>query len=246
MNVLNKRGLFARLLRQQAGEGGAEGGSGGEQTPPPAAPPTPAGQETGTQPAWHDSIQDEGLKAFISGKGFKDAGEAAKALQDLEGKTAVPESPEAYQLPVPEGQDAAFATEAAKWMHEAGVPAEQAQALATKWNEYAAAQQQAADLAREQQGEADLATLRKEWGQQFDSNAELGRRAVRTFGVEADAIEKISSALGDAETLRLFSRIGKHLGEGTLTPEGGDRGGAASPADPEAARAARMFPSMNR
>lgn len=228
MNVLNKRGLFARLLRQQAGEGGAEGGSGGEQTPPPAAPPTPAGQETGTQPAWHDSIQDPSLKEFISGKGFKDAGEAAKALQDLEGKTAVPESPEAYQLPIPEGQDAAFATEAAKWMHEAGVPAEQAQALATKWNEYAAAQQQAADLAREQQGEADLATLRKEWGQQFDSNAELGRRAVRTFGVKADAIEKISSALGDAETLRLFSRIGKHLGEGTLAPTtaGSGQGGA--------------------
>jgi len=157
-------------------------------------------------------------------------------------KTAVPESPEAYQLPVPEGQDAAFATEAAKWMHEAGVPAEQAQALATKWNEYAAAQQQAADLAREQQGEADLATLRKEWGQQFDSNAELGRRAVRTFGVEADAIEKISSALGDAETLRLFSRIGKHLGEGTLTPSssGADAGNKGQSLED------LMYPSMKQ
>lgn len=251
MTVLNKRRLFARLLRQEApAEGGeAGGGAPADVATPPAAPANGAAQPAApasATPAWHDSIEDAGLKAFIQGKGFKDAAEAAKALQDMEGKIAVPESADAYALPVPEGQDKAFAGEAAKWMHEAGIPVAQAQALAEKWNAYAAAQQQAADVARQQQSEADLATLRQEWGQQFDANAELGRRAVRTFGVEADAVEKISQALGDAETLRLFARIGKHLGEGTLIPEGGDRGGAATPADPEAARAARMFPSMNQ
>lgn len=254
MSVLNKRRLFSRLLRQQ--EGGGEGGSASGNTPPPTpaatTPPAPPAGEGNTPPAggsapvWHDSIEDPALKAFIQGKGFKDAGEAAKALQEMEGKAAVPESADAYELPVPEGQDKAFAGEAAKWMHEAGIPVAQAKVLAEKWNAHAAAQQQAADLARQQQGEADLATLRQEWGGQFDANAELGRRAVRTFGVEADAVEKISQALGDAETLRLFARIGKHLGEGTLIPEGGDRGGAATPVDPEAARAARMFPSMQR
>ena len=215
MPVLNKHRLFSRLLRQEATEGG-EGGGGA--TPPVEGQNAGNPAASSAQPAWHDSIQDEGLKAFISGKGFKDAGEAVQALQELEGKTAIPESPDAYQLPVPEGQDAAFASKAAKWMHEAGVPAAQAQALAEKWNEYAATQQQAAEVERQQQSEADMNTLRKEWGSQYDANAELGRRAVRTFGIEEDSIEKISLALGDAETLRLFARIGKNLGEGTLAP----------------------------
>lgn len=215
MSVRNKH-LFARFLRQEATEGGE---SGGGVTPPAEGQGTTAAPATSeAQPAWHDSIQDEGLKAFIAGKGFKDAGEAAQALQELEGKTTVPDSPDAYQLPVPDGQDAAFAIEAAKWMHEAGVPAAQAQVLAEKWNEYAASQQQAAEVERQNQSDADMSALQKEWGSQFDANAELGRRAVRTFGIEEDSIEKISLALGDAETLRLFARIGKNLGEGTLNP----------------------------
>lgn len=238
MPVLNKHRLFSRLLRQEATEGG-EGGGGA--TPPVEGQGAAGPAAPGTQPAWHDSIQDEGLKAFISGKGFKDASEAAQALQELEGKTAIPESPDAYQLPVPEGQDAAFATEAAKWMHEAGVPAAQAQVLAEKWNEYAATQQQAAEVERQQQSEADMNSLRKEWGSQYDANAELGRRAVRTFGIEEDSIEKISLALGDAETLRLFARIGKNLGEGTLTPDSSASQGGAEKSIEEV-----FYPSMTK
>lgn len=248
MHALNKRFLFARLLRSEAAaDTPPAGGAPAAEAPatPPAATPavSPGADSQVTAPAWHESIQDAGLKAFIEGKGFKDAGEAVKALQDLEGQTAKPESADAYKLPVPEGQDGAFATEAAKWMHEAGIPVAQAQALATKWNEYQADQAEAADKARQQQGEADVAALRKEWGGQYDANVELGKRAVRTFGADEQTLEKISKALGDGETLRLFHRIGKHLGEGTLIPAGGERG-ATTPANPETARAARMFPSM--
>ena len=232
---LNKRRLFARALRNEAPAGGGGEGGGG------ATPVTPPAQTQTTAPAWHESIQDEGLRQFIQGKGFKDAGEAAKALHELEGKTAVPESPDAYKLPVPDGQDAKFAQQVAGWMHKAGIPAAQAQALAEQWNAYQADQQQAAELARQQQGEADVAALKKEWGGQFEANAELGRRAVRTFGIDAGALEKISGALGDAETLRLFQRIGKHLGEGTLTP------GAAGGSDqPTQSIADRWYPSTNK
>lgn len=250
MNV-NKRRLLARLLRNQAP---AEGGDGGTGTSLPATPPavdpntppaSPPADPQKTAPAWHESIADPELRSFIEGKGFKDAGDAAKAIKDLEVKTAVPESAEAYQLPVPEGQGKEFAQVAAGWMHKAGIPVAQAQALAANWNQYQADQQQAADLARQQQGERDVADLKKEWGGQYDANAELARRAVRTFAVDAQALEKISASLGDKATLVLFHRIGSQLGEGTLVPEGGERG-AATPADPEAARAARMFPSMRK
>lgn len=245
MHALNKRFLFARLLRNEApADTPPAGGSPAAQAPAADTPAvSPSAESQPTAPAWHESIQDAGLKAFIEGKGFKDAGEAVKALQDLEGQTAKPESADAYKLPVPEGQDGAFATEAAKWMHEAGIPVAQAQALATKWNQYQAAQQEQADTARQQQGERDVQDLKKEWGGQYDANVELGKRAVRTFGADEQTLEKISKALGDGETLRLFHRIGKHLGEGTLIPAGGERG-ATTPANPETARAARMFPSM--
>ncbi|WP_157929742.1 hypothetical protein [Orrella dioscoreae] len=243
--TLNKRALFARMLRNEAPSDGGQGGNGA--TPPAETPPavTPPANSQTTAPAWHESIEDEGLRKFIEGKGFKGAGDAAKALQDLEGKTAVPDSVDAYQLPVPEGQDKAFSQVAAGWMHKAGIPVAQAQTLAAAWNQHQAEQQQAADLARQQQGERDVSGLKKEWGGEYDANTELARRAVRTFGADEQTLEKISQALGDGETLRFFHRIGKHLGEGTLIPAGGERGNA-QPADPEAARAARMFPSMKK
>lgn len=249
MSITSKRFLFA-ILRSAAGENGepAGGGEPAEQSagdqgtnPDPAPAPTPA---------WHDSIQDESLKAFVSGKGFKDASEAAKALQELEGKTAVPESPDAYELPVPDGQGKEFAAAAATWMHEAGIPIAQAQALATKWNEYQTQQMQAYEQQRQQQDESDTRALKQEWGGQYDANIELGRRAVRSFVGQGDeaagTLEKIEGAIGAAETLKLFHRIGKHLGEGSLAPEGGGMGGASAPDDPEAARAARMFASMKK
>lgn len=243
MHALNKRFLLARLLREAADPdappaGGAPAADTGAASPPAAEPQN-------TAPSWRDSIQDDGLKAFLDGKGFENPGDALKALQDLEGKTVIPESAEAYQLPVPEGQDGTFATEAAKWMHEAGVPVAQAQALAEKWNAYQAEQAQAADLARQQQGEADVAALRKEWGGQYDANLELGRRAVRAFvGQGEDAgptLEKIESALGAAETFRLFHRIGKHLGEGTLAPEA-----HAGAQDVQPSVADLFYPSMKK
>jgi len=204
---------------------------------------TGAGQQTGSvnpAPAWHDSIADEGLKAFITTKGYKDAADAVKALQELEGKAAVPESADAYQLPVPEGADAAFAQEASRWMHEAGIPVAAAQALADKWNGYMAAQAQAAQTQRAAQGEADIATLKTEWGNQYDANIELGRRAVRTFGIDEATLDGISGALGDAATLKLFQSIGAKLGEATLVPAGG--GGQAAGKTPSLEDL--MFPTM--
>jgi len=208
---------------------------------PPANPADPANPPAANPaPAWHDSITDEGLKAFITGKGFKDAADAAKALQEMEGKSAVPESADAYTLPVPEGADAAFAGEAAKWMHEAGVPVAAAQALAEKWNGYMAAQQEASEAQRAAQGEADIAALKTEWGNQYDANIELGRRAVRTFGIDEATLDSINTALGDAATLKLFQSIGSKLGEATLVPAGA--GGQVQSKTPSLEDL--MFPTM--
>lgn len=247
---------FALLLRPegdggQSNPGGTPGGEsappqgGGNDTPPAGVTPPPAGSQNSATP-WTDAIADADLKAFATERGFKDPGEALKALRETETKFAVPAKPEDYAIEVPQGQDGAFAKTAAGWFHKHGIPAAAANGLAADWNAFVAAQQQATDTAQQQKGEQELGALRGEWGQQYEGNIELGRRAMRTFGVPAELIDSLAGKMGDAQTLRLFHNIGKAMSEGTLNPGTPAGGGNGQPAvgDPDAARAARMFPSM--
>jgi hypothetical protein len=164
------------------------------------------------------------------------AAAAAEPSVKLPGKDATPEqwaefykavgapdTPEAYQLPVPEGQDGEFAKTAATWFKDAGLLPQQAQALASKWNEFTSAQAAAAEAAEQQriatldqQNKAQEAALKTEWGQQHDANMELARRAVRQFiptDKAGDVIAALEDRLGYAETIKFMHAIGKGLGE---------------------------------
>lgn len=256
INRFRRTTLLLAVLMRPEGDGGQgnPGGAPAGQTTPPAdgGNPPPAGQATppanpqNSATPWTDAIADPELKTWVAGKNFKDAGEAAKALREMEGKFAIPAKPEDYGLEVPQGQDGAFAKTAAGWFHKHGIPAAAAKGLVADWNTFVASQQQATDTAKQQKGEQELNTLRGEWGQQYETNVELGRRAMRTFGVPVEMIDSLAGKMGDAQTLRLFHSIGKAMSEGTLnpgTPAGGGNGQSAE-GDPDAARAARMFPSM--
>ena len=64
-----------------------------------------------------------------------------------------PETPEGYELPLPEGDDGTFAKQMAPILHKHGVTAEQAKGLAADWNAMVAAQvaeMDAADVATPQ------------------------------------------------------------------------------------------------
>lgn len=142
-------------------------------------------------------------------------------------KMVVPESPDGYTLPVPEGEDGAFAKTASAWFHEAGIPPAQAEKLATKWNEFAAAQRAAAaeaEAAAEAQAEATFkeqdASLRKEWGDKYDANIELGKRAFREFGFTEDIVDAVEAKVGPAELFKIFAKIGRGLGEDTAVGVG--------------------------
>lgn len=137
-------------------------------------------------------------------------------------KTVVPETADGYTLPVPEGDDGVFAKTAAAWFHEAGIPPVQAEKLATKWNEFAAAQQAAAaesEKALEAQAEAKFKTedsaLRKEWGDKYDANVELGKRAYREFGFTEEVVNAVEDKVGPAQLLKIFASIGQKIGEDT-------------------------------
>lgn len=138
-----------------------------------------------------------------------------------------PDSADAYQLPVPEGDDGAFAKTAAEWFKDAGVLPQQAEVLATKWNEFQtqfaseqAAAAEAAETARIQaldvKNRAEAESLKTEWGKSHDANTELAKRAVRQFlpsEQAADVLTSLEERLGYAGVMKIMHNIGKSLGE---------------------------------
>ncbi|MDN7495010.1 hypothetical protein QZM89_07415 [Burkholderia gladioli] len=195
-----------------------------------------AGTDTGDSPSdWLQGIDDAELRTFVEGKGFKSAGEAIAALREVEGKYSAPDKPEGYEL-----GDGDFAKTAATWFHESGVPAATAKALAGKWNTYVQDQTAAAEAARVAAGEQQITALRTEWGDSYDKNVELGRQAMRKFGVSGEVIDKLAGASGDAAVIKTFSQIGAAISEGTLNPGGAGGSGGAAPTN-EDARAAKLF-----
>jgi len=152
-----------------------------------------------------DDADIEGRKAFLS-------------------KLGVPETPEGYKLPLPEGQtDDGFAKTAAKWFHEAGVPPKSAELISSKWNEFIGTEIKAQEQLEKQQSEAALQSLQSEWGHQFDERAELGRRGLREIGTQAglgdEDLKKLESAIGTDKMLKMFWKLGE------TTKEGGFAGG---------------------
>lgn len=209
---------------------------------------TPATQQpAGEGKPWYASIQDEGTRTWAEAKGFKDplaVVESAYNLEKLMGfdkagrtivvpddkatpeqvsafraKLGVPEKADGYKLPIPEGGDDAFAKTASSWFHEAGIPAKSAETLAAKWNDYAAAVAQQQEDAFHADTENGLKELQAEYGEAFEQNVELGKRASKQFipaksDKERDAVlGKIQRAIGTKDFVRLFSSIGAGLAE---------------------------------
>jgi hypothetical protein len=211
----------------------------------PAASPA-AGSNGGAPAAWFDAISDQDLRGFAQGRGWKDPGAVVESYRNLEKLTGVPadqllrlpkeddadgwksvwgrlgrpETADGYQLPVPDGMPGEFAKAASAKFHELGIPAKQAQALASWWNESQSAAMQQQETARTQQSEADLAALRSEWGNNYDAEVEKGKRAARQFGFDIETLEKMEGAVGTAGLLKMMSKIGNALGEAKF--EGAD------------------------
>lgn len=210
----------------------------------PAIDTTVAQQSTG---AWYESIQNPDLRGYAENAGFKGVddlvteyknaktllgdkvnatiipGEDAtpEQLSEFYNKLGRPDKPEDYKLPVPEGADAKFSTEASKWMHELGLNSKQAQTLASKMNEYTAGYEAQQAQQRAVQAESDLKGLKQEWQQSYEKNIELARRAARGFGMDADRLTKIENALGTKDMLKFFSDIGNGFSEHKFEGSGG-------------------------
>ena len=201
------------------------------------------------------------MKTWVQAKGFKDpmaAVESAYNLEKLLGfdragrtlvlpddkstpeqvaafrtKMGVPEKPEGYGIQVPDGQDPGFAKTMSEVMHKAGIPASAAKDLITEYSKFGQTMQQQAEQAFATKATQEFESMRTEWGQAFDQNIELGKRAAMTFmpgtpeerGKMMDAMER---SMGTANMLRLWAKVGEGLGEHKV--HGGDGGLIMTPA----------------
>ena len=215
--------------------------------PAPAAAPAvsdPAPAAAATPPAGDAPAAAEPAALKLPGK---DA--SADDWSAFYASIGRPETPDAYELPVPEGDDGAFAKQVAPILHKAGLSTDQAKALASDWNAMVTAQQAEtakAETARVQaldaQNKAEATALANEWGTKHTENMEMARRAVRQFmpgDKAANAIEALESVLGYKGTIQFLHGVGKGLGEGDAAGLGASNTNAAPKTLAE-----RMYPNM--
>lgn len=243
----------AALAGNPAGEGAAGYSSGAA----PAAPASEPSNGAVGNASWYDSIDDADLKGYVQNKGWGSPKDLAdgyrnlekllggekipmpKGAEDAEGWSRVydalgrPQEANAYKVPLLEGADPSVVGQVQAKFHELGLSEAQGNALAEWWTgtQQGAIQNFMAQSA--QQSEADLNTLRSEWGGAYDENIEFGRRAAREYGMNAEKLGKIEQALGTGEMLKLFAQIGRAQGEAKF-----DGGGQNNPfgMTPEAAQ----------
>lgn len=148
-------------------------------------------------------------------------------LAAFRSKIGVPEKPEEYGLPVPEGHSEDFAKWASTVFHEAGIPKGAAATIAEKWNGYFS--ELLANQAKEDQlrSEQALDELRKEWGDAFGQKSEFGRRGLKAYGSQAGLDENdlnaLEQSIGTAKMLKLFHALGETTKETDFA--GGDKSG---------------------
>lgn len=186
---------------------------------------------------WWDGFQDNELKGYVQNKGWKDPADLAvgyknlekllgaekmpmpKGADDAEGWNRVydalgrPKSADGYKLSVPEGDDGAFAKMAAGKFHELGLTSKQAEGLAAWYNEQGSGRMNEMQQQQAAKAEADMQSLKQEWGAAFDENVEYGRRAAREYGLNAEKLSALENSLGTSEMLKLMATIGRAQGE---------------------------------
>lgn len=82
--------------------------------------------------------------------------------------------------------------------------------------EYGTGVRQAMAEAAAQKFRDDDAVIKKEWGAAFEQERTIAADGMRKLGWDNAKVDKISSVLGHAETMRLLNQIGKATGEGVF------------------------------
>ncbi len=217
---------------------GGQGGAPAGNTAAPAVNTGTTASSSGTD--WTANFSPE-LKEYATTKGFKDPSavvdsyrnfeklmgapkdrilklpekdDASPEWDEISSRLGWPGKPEDYGLQTPkEGGDEDFTKAMAKTLHDARVPRRQAQAIVKGYSDYATAKQAQVTAQQEQVRGQQTQELQKEWGQAFNQNVEIGKRAVQAFGFDRETVDKLETSLGFAGVMKMMHTIGSKIGE---------------------------------
>lgn len=220
----------------------------------------PSGAPAGgaATPPWHGQT-DVDAAAYITNKGWQSPTDMLTSYRNLEkfaggSKSLVelppddappekvaefydrlgrPKTPQDYGIAPPEGGDKALAEWFTKTAHDHGLSAKQAKGLFDQWQTMTGSRMQEMEAAQREVSEQGIASLKKEWGQQYEAQITAGRRAASALGYDEAKLTALESKMGTAEMLSLFATLGSKMGEPAFASNGrsGDAGGfGTSPA----------------
>lgn len=166
-----------------------------------------------TPPSFRDSLPED-LRGNEHLAGVEDAGTLAKSYLELKSsQPAIPEKPDAYQMPqLPEGipLDDAAVGNFKKLAHDLKIP----QAAFEKIVQFDVERMNQAQAAFEQHQAAAKAELEKSWGKDYAPNMELCSKAIRSFTTEEQFNKlKLSGFMDDPIVAQVFLGIGKAISE---------------------------------
>lgn len=224
--------------------GGGDSAAAGTQTTA-----APVAVNNGAAAPWYGQV-DEATTAYITNKGWDNPVKAIESYRNLEkfaggskslleipdpdaddakmgefyNRLGRPESPDKYNIKPPEDGD----PELTEWFkgtaHKYGLTSKQATSLYNDWNQMAAGKGQAIAAEAQQNSEKEITVLKKEWGQGYEKQIDMGKRAVAALGFKEQQLSDYETKLGTGEMLKLFSILGSKMGESTF--EGGERNGS--------------------
>jgi len=160
-------------------------------------------------------------------------GDAPEAFENFYKAIGRPDTADAYEIPVPEGQelDDAFAGKMRDAAFKSGMPAGMLKPLAEAFNAHIVELQQNAEAQAAEAKRAGVAEVKTEWGDKFTANIANANKAMKMLDLDAEKIGKIENGLGTADTLRLLARLGGGMGEDVLLGGGSAKVFSVSPAE---------------
>jgi hypothetical protein len=117
-----------------------------------------------------------------------------------------------------------------KQFHSQRVPLNAAKALASEIVAYNVAQLREADAAIIREKQELEGGLRREWGQSYDANKEMARRAMQTMGLGEEDAAELDALVSSPRMVKLFHKIGAQLGEDRLVTAKGAAGSSVEDA----------------
>lgn len=157
-------------------------------------------------------------------------GEIAEYRRSL----GIPEKPEDYHLPLPEGLPEGLTPGEDTWFrelaHKHGLSKQQAENVFQDYYRNVGEQYKAQQAERERQSKQAVADLQREYGAEYNAKLTLGQRAIQEIGGADFAKYLEESGLGnDPRMIRAAIRMGELIGEDSLvagrvsTPLAGER-----------------------